>query len=366
MPPQIAIFLHGLTTGGAERVLVRLASQLADEGVKLDLVLAETATGPYQELLSNRVRLIELGAPHALLSVRRLARYLRTERPETLLSALNYPNIVASMAVKLARVNVRFITSARNVITPALPHVSLAKRIALPSLLRVAFRSSQQVICVSEGVSADVGRITGLPGERRPVIYNPLDTAAVARKADEPLEHPWILPGQPPLVLGSGRLVKQKGFRTLLQAFSIVRSTRPCRLVILGEGPERAALAEMAHSLDVAEDVYLPGFDENPYRWMRRAAVFTLSSYHEGFPSVLLEAMACGVQVVSTDCPSGPAEILEGGKWGQLVPIADESAMAKALVSAMTTDAPDASNRLSAFAPELIADQYRSVLLPQL
>jgi glycosyltransferase involved in cell wall biosynthesis len=159
-------------------------------------------------------------------------------------------------------------------------------------------------------------------------------------------------------------LVSPKGFRILLKAFSEVRTVRMCRLVILGEGPERSALTDLASSLGISDDVALPGFDENPYRWMRRAAAFVLSSYHEGFPSVLLEAMACGVPVVSTDCPSGPDEILEGGRWGRLVPVEDASAMADAMIGAMDTTAPDVSTRLSLFAPKIIANKYLSVLLP--
>src|SRR5690606_7355967 len=136
--------------------------------------------------------------------------------------------------------------------------------------------------------------------------------------AEELVEHPWAQAGDSPIILGVGRLSAQKDFPTLLRAFSRVRTLRPARLAILGEGPARTELEELARQLDCEDDVLLPGFQNNPFSWMTSSRVFVLSSLWEGLPGALVQAMACGVPVISTDCNSGPAEILEGGKWGTL------------------------------------------------
>jgi len=190
--------------------------------------------------------------------------------------------------------------------------------------------------------------------------------AAFYAKADAPVEHPWFQPNQPPVILGVGRHHFQKGFDTLLRAFARVRQQMPARLVILGEGPERPNLERLAAELGVAADVDLPGFDPNPFRYMRWAGVFVLSSRYEGLPNVLIQALACGCPVVSTDCPSGPSEILDGGRYGALVPVDDVEAMAQAIVRALLGQvAPAPAEWLEQFRVEAVAEQYLRVMLGQ-
>ena len=190
-------------------------------------------------------------------------------------------------------------------------------------------------------------------------------TAALEAAAREPVAHAWLRPGEPPVVLGVGKLSPQKGFDVLLRAFARVRAERPARLVILGEGPQRRALERLARELGIADDVSLPGFVANPFAWMARCAVFALSSRWEGLPSVLIEALACGCAVVSTDCPSGPAEILDGGAFGPLCPVGDAAALAGAILRVL--EAPTAPARLRAraatFSVDAAADRYLEVLL---
>jgi glycosyltransferase involved in cell wall biosynthesis len=198
------------------------------------------------------------------------------------------------------------------------------------------------------------------------VIYNPVIDAALYAKADAPVEHPWFQPNQPPVVLAAGRLVALKGYDTLLRAFARVRQETFARLVILGEGPERPNLERLAAELGVAADVDMPGFDPNPFRYMKRAGVFVLSSRCEGLPNVLIQALACGCPVVSTDCPSGPSEILDGGRYGALVPVDDVEAMAGAIVRALLGQvAPAPSAWLEQFRVEVVAEQYLRVMLGQ-
>ncbi len=157
------------------------------------------------------------------------------------------------------------------------------------------------------------------------------------QKAAEPIGHHWFAPGQPPVVLGIGRLTKQKEFVTLLRSFAQVRTHCAARLMVLGEGEDRLSLEALINDLGLSECVALPGFVKNPYPYLRAASVFALSSAWEGLPTVLIEALALGTPIVSTNCPSGPSEILNGGQHGALIPVGDSEAMADAIYKALTS-----------------------------
>jgi glycosyltransferase involved in cell wall biosynthesis len=215
------------------------------------------------------------------------------------------------------------------------------------------------VVAVSRGAADDLARTAALPRERIRVIYNPVITPAMEALARERVDDPWFAPGQPPVILGVGRLNRQKDFATLVRAFAAVRQRREARLVILGEGDERAALERLIAELAVAQDVALPGFRTNAVAHMAHSAVFALSSAWEGLPTVLIEALAAGAAVVSTDCPSGPREILQDGRLGALVPVGDPAALAAAILD--TLDRPaGASPReaLALFTMDAAVDHY--------
>jgi glycosyltransferase involved in cell wall biosynthesis len=216
---------------------------------------------------------------------------------------------------------------------------------ALPRLMRRTYAMADAIVAVSKTVADDLGSVAGIPRHSITTIYNPVVTPNLPSRASESMDHPWFAPGAPPVVLSVGRLAPVKDFPVLLRAFARVRAVRDAKLIILGEGkdaPEtsrrRAELMALATELGVAADVQLPGFAQNPLAYMARAAVFVLSSTWEGFGNVLVEALACGCPVVSTDCPSGPAEILDRGRYGRLVPVCDDVAMAEAILA--TLDAP--------------------------
>jgi glycosyltransferase involved in cell wall biosynthesis len=191
------------------------------------------------------------------------------------------------------------------------------------------------------------------------VIYNPVITPAIVAQAQRAPDHPWFAPGQPPVILGVGRLTRQKDFFTLIRAFAALRRRRPARLVILGEGEDRPGLEALVAELGVGEDVALPGFRDDAPAWMARSALFVLSSAWEGLPTVLIEALAAGAAVVATDCPSGPREILQEGRLGALVPVGDAPALAAAmersLAAGRTTLPPDA---LREFTLDAAVDHY--------
>ena len=341
--PDLALFIPTLGGGGAERVFLNLANGFVERGYRVDLVLA-SAQGSYLSELDSRVQLVDfrlrLGKGRLALSLFPLIRYLRQRKPKVLLSALTEANIIAVLSRIFSFIPIRLFLSEHNTFSIAVKRRSFLKKLLLVFGLRILYRNVDGIIAVSDGVASDLKRIIGRAADKIKVIYNPVVTPEMIEKSEEPLEHPWFAPGEPPVILGCGRLTAQKDFETLIRAFALVRKETPCRLVILGEGEERQRLEEIIKDLGIEHDVDLPGFVSNPYKYMKRAAVFVLSSKWEGFGNVLAEAMAVGTPVVSTDCPSGPREILDIGKYGSLVPVGDVEALAEAIIAKMQNPEP--------------------------
>lgn len=363
---HIAIFLPSLRGGGAERVMVTLANLFALRGYSVDLVLV-SAVGPYLERVDPSVRVVDLKAGRVLKSLSSLVRYLRRERPVAMLSALVHANMVAILARLWAGGTTRIVISERN--TPSLSAANNLGHSAkiMFGLMRWLYPRADGIVAVSEGVADDLAHFARLPRYQIKVVYNPFDINRIQVLAHETLEHPWFVDGQPPVVLGVGRLTEQKDFPLLLHAFSHLRSKRPLRLMILGEGELRGELEALADSLGLSEnDFSMPGFVSNPFAYYARCGVFVLSSRWEGLPGVLIEAMAAGAQVVSTDCPSGPAEILENGRWGYLFPVGDVVALEAAI--ALTLDATDYKNvydRAAEFSMDRSTAGYLQALFPE-
>ena len=226
------------------------------------------------------------------------------------------------------------------------------------------YRAADAIVAVSGGVAADLADFGRLSERNIRVIHNPVFDTDVETRAQAPANHSWFDGKGPPIVVAAGRLHRQKGFDLLLEAFAIARAEVDCRLVILGEGPERAALTATAERLGLAYDIDMPGFADNPFPLMRRAGAFVLSSRWEGFPNALVEAMACGAPVIAADCPSGPREILGDGRYGMLVPPENPRALGQALI-AMLTARPDtqiSETRAQSFSVAAAAAQYLDVL----
>lgn len=381
-PRHIALFFYGLTSGGAPRRALTLAGEFARRGHRVDLVVAEPR-GPLSEAIPHQVNLVGLQSRwtrvRLLAGVKRfqvraavfaLAAYLRRERPHVLLSAANSAHLTAVVAHGLAGVDTRLVLRACTHLTRIAGNGKQTTRPVLRLLARRFYPRADALIAGSEEVAADLVRVTGISRSRIAKIYNPVVSPELAERASQPLDHPWFAAGSPPVILGAGRLVKQKDFPTLIDAFAKVRAGRPARLVILGEAKNRGRrdrLIALAERRGVGMDVALPGLVQNPYSYMARAAVFVLSSAWEGLPGVLIEAMACGCPVVSTDAPGGSAEALDGGRYGPLVPVGDATALAKAIRSVL--DLPPDRERLrqwaAAFTVEASVAGYLSVLLAE-
>lgn len=362
---RVALFVPTLCSGGVERVMLNLAGGLAGRGFQVDL-LAGRAEGELRSQVPAGVRLIDLGGKRVLATLPALVRYLRRERPTVLLSAMDHTNVVALWARKIARVPTRVVISAHCILSREARAGKLRRARVLPFFVRHFYPWADQVVAVSNGVAEDLVRVTGLARERIQVIYNPVITPEFRARAQARLDHPWFQAAAPPVVLAVGRLSVEKDHATLLRAFAQVRRLQPARLLILGEGKERAALEALAGSLGIREDFALPGYAENPLAYMARSAVFVLSSSFEAFGLVLVEAIAAGVPLVATDCESGPREILEEGKHGRLVPVGDHEALAAAILDALkqARQAPTAEF-LTRFELSTALDSYVRVLAPE-
>jgi glycosyltransferase involved in cell wall biosynthesis len=398
---RLAFYLDTFEGGGVQRTMLTLAGALAARGHPVEVLVCR-ANGALRDELPPEVDVVALAGPSAfsarmialwsdparlwsllggiVLSPRPsptlgylgpLAAALEARPPYALYAATTHMNIEAILARRLAGVPTRVIVSERNAFRGGhLQHGWSA--LFLPALVRRAYAQADAIVAVSDGVAHDLAAWTGLPRARIETIYNPVVGAQLLRLQSEPVEHPWFRPGGPPVIMSAGRLSRAKDHPTLIRAFARVRRRRPARLVIFGRGKSEAKTAKsiarlqaLARELGVAQDVALPGFVANPIAYMARSALFALSSINEGLPGVLIQALACGCPVVSTDCPSGPAEILAGGRYGRLVPPGDDRALAAAI--AATLDAPPPAGLLRAraalFSVDRAVAQYERVML---
>lgn len=353
---HLAIFIPDLSGGGAERVMVTLANRFAAMGHRVDLVLA-SATGTYMNEIGPGVRVVDLKSGRMLTSLFPLVRYLRGERPDAMLSAMHHVNIIAILARKLARVAVRLVVSERN----SLANLQSVNGRIMRFLMGFLYPSADAVIAVTQAGARELVSEFNLERQKVYAIPNPLDIERVKFLASEPLCHPWFFAGEPPVILAVGRLAPQKDFSTLIEAFAQLRMHRPARLVILGEGPLREDLERLVQEKGLSDVVSMPGFQENPFKWMARCDLFVLSSRFEGFPNVLVQALACGARVVSTNCPTGPEEILEGEG---LVPIGDQKELARSMASALNDKNKVNKGLVSdKYSSEDVANRYEEILL---
>lgn len=345
--PRIAVFLPSLAGGGAERSMLNVATGLS-EVATVDLVLAR-AEGPLRPRVPPAVHIIDLGAKRTLAAVVPLARYLRTVAPDGMVAAVSHANLVALLSASLSRSTTPVVVSEQSQLSSGIAHAQRLRDRATPALMRCLFPRATAVTAVSQGVADDLVRQTGLAAGTVTVVHNPVMAEDLEHQARQPLDHPWFGPDQGPVVVAAGRLTEQKDFPCLLRALALLRH-RGVRAVILGEGEDRHKLEVMVRKLGLEDSVELLGHVHNPYPFIAAATVFVLSSGWEGLPTVLLEALALGVQIVSTDCPSGPAEILQGGRLGTLVPVGDAGALARAI---------EASFDHCVTSTPVLGDQYR-------
>jgi glycosyltransferase involved in cell wall biosynthesis len=359
MESKISLFIPSLSGGGAERAIIHLAQGFAQQGFQVDLVVAQQK-GSYHLPNHYLLSMTDLRKRRIIACLPGLIGYLRRNQPEVIISAMDHANLVALWARRFAGVPSRIITTTHTMISLA-PLANVPRRECLiPFLAHIFYPWADHIVAVSQAAAEDLTRKARLPHASVKVIYNPIVTPELLQMAHENLDHPWFMSGSPPVILAVGRLAIEKNFSILIKAFKEVRERMNVRLMILGEGEDRELLEDLIKEYKLSDSVSLPGFVSNPFVFMANAGVLVLSSNWEGLPSVLIEAMACGTPVVSTDCPGGAAEILDGGRFGRLVPMGDAYALAEAIVDVLASqsNAEMLRRRAMDFSVEIITQQY--------
>jgi glycosyltransferase involved in cell wall biosynthesis len=370
--PDISIFSPlgrggSSTHGGITPVVCNLAAAFADAGKRVELVTV-TPADPRTlcPTLDGRIQVWNLGKGSRLRHLFQLGTYLRERSPRVLLAAGQRPNLLAAFCIRLWRPPCRLFLSVHNSLSKGFDELGTVKRRLRILGMRASYPMADAVVCVSAGVADDLARYVNLPERKVQVIHNPVLSPRQLGAIPQAPSHPWFEAGQPPVILGAGRLTRQKDFSSLIRAFALVAADHDCRLMILGEGRERLVLERLASELRLSDRIALPGFVADPRGFMAGASLFVLSSAWEGFGMVLVEAMAAGTPVVSTDCPSGPREILLDGALGPLVPVSDPPALARAMLQVL--EAPPQTEllrrRAADFTSDQAAEKYLRLMFP--
>ncbi len=327
---RIAVYMHDLAGGGSERANLSLILAWRAAGHAVTLLL-HRKTGELADFLPPDLPVVDFATSRAVADVPPLARYLRSARPDILLTSLDHNNIVGLMAKVLAGSRVPVIICQHNPFTNDPSRMQAWTYHVLPVFYRLLTPLAAGVVAVSEGVAADFSRATGAARHRISTIYNPVIGLTFEARAAEPVSHPWFDQPGPPVYVTASRLVAQKGHDHLLRGFARhCQGGTSARLMILGDGPMRADLEALAVELGIAHCTEFAGFVANPLPYVKRSAAFVLTSRYEGFGNVLVEAFGVGTPVISVDCDYGPSEILDGGRYGVLVPPGDVDALAAA------------------------------------
>ncbi len=326
---RIANFIPSLSGGGAERVVVNLLQAFPRTQIT-PILITGSATGPFADKIPADVKIIDLQTPHMRKASRPLTEVMNHHKIDLLISHLSHANIATLRAARK--------TTQRPTIA-VVEHMTMSayrgerwRDLLIKPIAKRLYRHADHVISVSQAASRDLEQVLSLPPHSVKTIYNPVVSPELVARADEPIDHPLDqFSGK--LVLGVGRLSEQKDFSTLINAFALLssQSSEPLHLAILGTGEQHQLLQALINKLQLQQSVSLVGFQENPYAWMRRADLFVLSSRWEALPTVLIEAMACGVNVVSTDCRSGPSEILPKTLHHHLVHVGDATALSQTM-----------------------------------
>ncbi|WP_395334462.1 glycosyltransferase [Novosphingobium sp. BL-8H] len=366
--PDIVFYARQLYNGGVDRVVFNLAEEFLARGIKPAIVVdMDNPWSPFRDLVPKNVPYIVLDAKGALARIVKLRAYLRRTRPRAVMcTGFGFPNICAIMVRWIAGFRFSLMLTEH-----CFPSVDLdaakpwQSRYWFFRLAHVFYPFADTIVAVSKGTAQDLAKVIRIDPKSINCIYNPIVSDGLIESGQAPVDHPWFHDPDVPIVIGVGRLEHQKDFGTLITAFAKVRRQMRCRLMILGDGTEREMLVRLVNDLGLADDVVLPGFAPNPHAYTAKASLFVLSSRFESLANVVIEAMALGTPVIATDCPSGPAEALDNGRFGKLVKVEDADELAGAMMDALRKrPAPVPKSWLEQFTTRASASRYLELLTP--
>lgn len=330
---RLAVFLATSGHSGVDRIMGNLLPAIAERGIRVDLLHVKNH-GPYIESRGN-LRIIELGTAHALSSLLPLVRYLKSERPDVLLSDKDRINRVSIAASKLSRVELKLFVRIGTTVSSNLESRKWYDRTTQKISMKYLYPMADGVLTPSKGAAEDFATYIGFDRAMLNAIPSPVVTPDLIEKSKIPITHPWFLDPKIPVIVGMGELCSRKDFVTLIRAFGIIRQSIEAKLFIMGKGRQHEKLEGMAADMGLKGEIEFPGFIENPCSYLSKADLYVHSSRWEGSPVALMEAAALGIPLVSTDCPSGPREILDDGRYGKLVPVGDHRAMSMAILETL-------------------------------
>jgi len=385
---RIAVVLASLGPGGAERIMVRLAGLLARRGFTVDVVVPAPQPDSMKAGVPKGVSLVELDGGHyfeslrlfhrafktknifllpwafvvffwkLFVSTRCLTRYIGRRRPDLLLTA--HYNAMTLAANFLAGKPSRVVVTEHTLLSEHLRRQVAPVRVCFSTMCRLFYPKADRVVGVSSAVAADLTAHFHVPADRVGHIYNPVVGSALKRKAEEACVHPWLADKTIPTLISVARLSPEKDFDTLLEAFSLLRRAMSVRLLVLGDGPDRGRLERRAMDLKIDADIDWMGMVANPLPFVRDADALVLSTFYEGLPTVLIEALYVGTTPVATDAPGGIREILEDGRYGYIVPMQDAQALSEGMLKALHQPMPKRvlQERAEAFSEKQAVDAY--------
>ena len=315
-----------------------------NRGYKVDLIVLRKV-GKYFSELDININVINLNCSRLMFSLFSLIKYLNKNKPDVLLSSLTHVNIISVFASIFCNIKFRLIVIEHSLKIIENKKLNFKQRL-LEYLISVTYPRAFCIIAVSNDVAKNIAYRSGVSSSKIYTVFNPSFSSSIITKSKLQIDHPWFSKDQPPVIISVGRLTAEKNFSHLLMAFNRVRIKQRARLIILGEGKLRNDLMSLALELGVDKDFELPGFVENPYAYMSKSSLFVMSSNYEGFGNVLVEAMACGVPIISTNCPGGPSEILENVLWGTLIPLGNVEALSDSILNTLNKNKKEHQNCL--------------------
>jgi len=332
---RIILIIYGLEYGGAERFLLTLIDNLSKEDYDISLVVCNKA-GSLLRYVGNDVRIFDLNTKVSFFeffeAALRIFRVVKEHKPRLVMSICDWANLATSFSRLLFGWRSPLILHEATILFQYYLLKATGHTLIKKFLVKFLYPKADLIVVPSEGAKRDLQQNFHIESSKIGVISYPVDVEKIRKLSAEEVSHPWLMDKRIPVIISVGRLVKLKNFSWLIEIFSILKRQEEVRLLIVGDGPERERLENLAKRLKVDRDIQFLGAQDNPFKFVAKSDIFVLPSLLESFSYVLVEAMACGVPVVSVDCPCGPGEIVQDGVSGFLVPPGDKEEMVRKLL----------------------------------